>query len=77
MTYQDRTLPNYTHAQGGLVSGDSLVASLVWFTFVLRSLVKNMLMTYFNTTESKRADVVRVIGSLLGFTHEELEKVCL
>ena len=34
-----------------------------------------MLMGYFNTPENKRADVVRVIGGLLGFTHEELEKV--
>lgn len=40
-----------------------------------RSLVKNMLMGYFNTPENKRMDVVRVIGGLLGFTHEELDKV--
>ena len=32
-------------------------------------------MGYFNTPENKRADVVRVIGGLLGFTHEELDKV--
>lgn len=42
---------------------------------VEKSLVKNMLMGYFNTPENKRADVVRVIGGLLGFTHEELDKV--
>lgn len=42
---------------------------------VEKSLVKNMLMGYFNTPENKRMDVVRVIGGLLGFTHEELDKV--
>ncbi|XP_078351275.1 uncharacterized protein LOC144636014 isoform X2 [Oculina patagonica] len=42
---------------------------------VEKSLVKNMLMGYFNTPESKRADVMHVIGGLLGFTHEELDKV--
>lgn len=42
---------------------------------VEKSLVKNMLLSYFNTPENKRAEVVRVVGALLGFTHEELEKV--
>lgn len=42
---------------------------------VEKSLVKNMLMSYFNTPEKKRAEVVRVLGALLGFTHEELDKV--
>lgn len=36
-----------------------------------------MLMSYFNTPEKKRAEVVRVLGALLGFTHEELDKVKL
>lgn len=47
------------------------------FAFTCRSLVKNMLMSYFNTPEKKRAEVVRVLGALLGFTHEELDKVKL
>lgn len=47
------------------------------FAFICRSLVKNMLMSYFNTPENKRAEVVRVVGALLGFTHEELDKVKL
>lgn len=42
---------------------------------VEKSLLKNMLMGYFNTPENKRMDVLRVIGGLLGFTHEELDKV--
>lgn len=36
-----------------------------------------MLLAYFNTSENKRAEVVHVIGGLLGFTHEELDKVCM
>ena len=32
-------------------------------------------MGYFNTPENKRVDVVRVIGGVLGFSHEELDKV--
>ena len=32
-------------------------------------------MGYFTTPENKRAEVLRVIGGLLGFTHEELDKV--
>ncbi|KAJ7373403.1 Thyroid receptor-interacting protein 11 [Desmophyllum pertusum] len=42
---------------------------------VEKFLVKNMLMGYFNTPENKRVDVVRVIGGVLGFSHEELDKV--
>lgn len=54
---------------------DKLTSYVLICLLSQRSLVKNMLMGYFNTPENKRADVVRVIGGLLGFTHEELEKV--
>ena len=41
-----------------------------------RNLLKNLLLSYFNTPEARRLDAVHVIGSLLGFSAEEMIKVC-
>eukprot|EP00794_Sanderia_malayensis_P020327 gene20327-22326_t len=40
-----------------------------------KPLMKNLLIGYFHTPESKRADVIRVIGNLVGFSHDEIAEV--
>ncbi|KAK3749493.1 hypothetical protein QZH41_013466 [Actinostola sp. cb2023] len=40
-----------------------------------KTLLRNLLNGYFNTPEGKRADVLHVVGGLLGFSQEELTKI--
>ena len=37
--------------------------------------MKNMLLAYFNTSEQKRSEVVALLGHILNFTEEEIQKV--
>ena len=37
--------------------------------------MKNMLLAYFNTSEHKRSEVVGVLGHILNFSEEEINKV--
>ena len=42
-----------------------------------RSLIRNLLEKYFQAPEDKRADIVKVIGGLLGMPHDQTRQVCL
>lgn len=55
-----------------IVCSNKLTYSILLY---FRTLLRNLLKGYFNTPEGKRADVVHVIGGLLGFTPEEVHKV--
>jgi len=40
-----------------------------------RALMKNLLSSYFQSPESKRADIIKVIGGLLGLSMEDIRKI--
>lgn len=40
-----------------------------------KSLIRNLLLKYFQAPEDKRSDIVQVIGGLLGLSHEEIQSI--
>lgn len=45
--------------------------------YVSRVLMRNLFLGYFHTPKTKRADVLRLMGSVLGLTREDVDKVRL
>ena len=43
--------------------------------YVSRVLMRNLFLGYFHTPKTKRADVLRLMGSVLGLTREDVDKV--
>lgn len=42
---------------------------------ISRVLMRNLFLGYFHTPKTKRADVLRLMGSVLGLSREDVEKV--
>ena len=52
-----------------------LLTELVSSFSVSRVLMRNLFLGYFHTPKTKRADVLRLMGSVLGLNREDVDKV--
>ena len=44
-------------------------------SYICRVLMRNLFLGYFHTPKTKRADVLRLMGSVLGLSREDIDKV--